>query len=458
MVLNNSVMTKLTDLPTCPDAVAPNSEELLNANPVPAVIIDGHYRIVAVNQSYCERYGVGQEEIVGRRCHDVSHGLPTPCSEHGEQCPLETAMRTGRSVQVVHVHRREDGSEERVQLEATPVRGAGGAFRWVTETLQRMSPDAREALLVGRSQPLLRLTDLLLRVAPTDTTVLLLGESGTGKERAAEYLHAHSRRAAGPLVVFDCGGFSEGLIESELFGYEKGAFTGAAERKLGLFEAAAGGTLFIDEIGDLPLALQGRLLRVLESQEVRRVGGTEYVPVDVRIVAATNRDLQALADAGLFRKDLLYRLSAFPVRVPTLRERLGDIPLLASQFLAAMRESRHLPLSAEVCERLTDHTYPGNVRELRNVLERAVILADRGPLRPEHIVFDTPGHGAVASRGATLDFEPLLRRRGHPSDDEIIGALTRAGGHRTSAARELGISERTLYRHLTRLRRASQSE
>ncbi|HFE47690.1 MAG TPA: hypothetical protein ENJ21_00070, partial [Chromatiaceae bacterium] len=273
----------------------------------------------------------------------------------------------------------------------------------------------------------------------------------------AQYLHQYSQRCDQPFVVVDCGVLGEQLIESELFGYEKGAFTGADKRKQGLIEAADGGTLFIDEIGELPQELQTKLLRVLESSTIRRIGETEYRHVDVRIVAATNKDLRHMVEAGLFREDLYYRLSAFPITIPPLRERKGDIAALAEHFLGMLENGdQYVPLAPDVLEALLDHDYPGNIRELRNVIERALILAAGDALSPDHIVIDrngssdAEGHAFQAEEAAPRnDGHAFLRRRAaRPTDSAVLDALTRARGNRKQAASILGISERSLYRYL----------
>ncbi|MGM0412767.1 MAG: sigma-54 interaction domain-containing protein, partial [Pseudomonadota bacterium] len=349
-----------------------------------------------------------------------------------------------------------DGREERVRLQASPIHDEAGNIRYMGEVVQPLpETEARSTPLVGRSRPLMRLVGLLQRVAPTRTTVLLQGGSGVGKECVAHYLHQHSDRAQGPFVVVDCGTLGESLIESELFGHEKGAFTGAAGRKKGLFEAAHGGTLFIDEIGELPLALQTKLLRALETGTIRRLGGNDYQQVDVRVVAATNRDLGAMVEAGAFRADLYYRLSAFPVEVPDLAERKDDIPALADHFLARMEGGdRFVPLGPELLETLLVHDYPGNVRELRNILERAVILAGDGPMRPEHLFAGEGGRaeGPSASTAAGGPDRLLERRRGRVDVEAVRAALRACNGHRGQAAEQLGVSERTLYRYLRQLR------
>ncbi len=439
-------------------AATPTCEQIINIIPDPFVIIDHTHTIRAANRAYLRRYGVRTEEIVGRHCYEVSHHSAVPCSRHGEHCPMETVFATRQSMQVMHVHYDRNGHEEHVQVQGAPIFDNDGMVLYMGEHIHPVSQgSADDTILVGRSRPLLRMTSLLQRVAPTQTTVLLLGESGVGKERVAEYIHQYSTRPEAPFVVVDCGALGENLIERELFGHEKGAFTGASSRKKGLFEAAHGGTLFIDEVCELPLSLQTKLLRALESGTIRRLGGTEYIKVDVRIIAATNRDIQVMVAKGHFRQDLYYRLSAFPVNVPPLRERKDDIPALAEYFLSRLPESdRHIPLSPEVIEALLSHDYPGNVRELRNIIERAAILAVDQPLRPEHFVFEAPqAHDVIEQRGDLDGHYKLLIRRGRLTRDAVLTALERCGGHRARAARILGISERTLYRYVSQIKKAN---
>jgi len=366
----------------------------------------------------------------------------------------------------MHIHYDHEDHEEYVQLQANPIFDEDGRVKYMGEYINPINQyNEPGGLLVGRSPPMMRLTSMLQRVAPTQTTVLLQGESGVGKECVAQYLHQYSSRPSGPFVVVDCGSLGEQLIESELFGYEKGAFTGASSRKKGLFESAFGGSLFIDEIGELPLALQTKLLRVLETGTVRRVGGTDYHKVDVRIIAATHRNLRQMVKSGDFREDLYYRLSAFPINIPSLRERKDDIHMLSEHFLRAIEEGeQHIPLSAAVIERLMSYDYPGNVRELRNILERAVILASGGVITPEAIVIDGMDEqeypafsGEPFNRDAevnTTTSNEWITRRNRLDDDVVMSALQRFDGHRKRAAEFLGVSERTLYRHMQRLRKA----
>ena len=447
---------------SCENIIKPSCEQIINILPDPFVVIDRHYRIIAANNNYRRRYGFEDEQdVVGRFCYEVSHHVSSPCSQHGEHCPLESVFTTGQAAQVMHVHYDKSGREEYVQLHSTPLFDGDGKVLYVGEYIFPVTQRRQDNLLIGRSRPMLRMTSLLQRVAPTSTTVLLLGESGVGKECVAKYLHEYSPRADGAFVIVDCGTLGENLIESELFGHEKGAFTGATGRKKGLFEVAHGGTLFIDEIAELPLALQTKLLRVLETGTIRRLGGTEYINVDVRIVAATNRDLQRMVERGDFRQDLYYRLSAFPVQIPPLRDRPDDIAALAEHFLSSIEDGdRFVPLSPEVIETLMAYDYPGNVRELRNIIERAAILAyGEDLMRPEHVVFEGPrrevtyhaegmNEPVVNSMGRRL----LQRRNGRLTDEEVLRALDQCDGHRARAAQRLGVSERTLYRYVERLR------
>ncbi|HEX8791665.1 MAG TPA: sigma 54-interacting transcriptional regulator [Polyangiaceae bacterium] len=292
-------------------------------------------------------------------------------------------------------------------------------------------------------QRLYRLGEL---VAKSTISVILLGETGVGKEVLAETIHRKSARARGPFVRLNCAALPDNLLESELFGYERGAFTGAVSPKPGLLEAAHGGTVFLDEVGELPLATQAKLLRVLESGEVSRLGSLKPRPIDVRFLSATNRDLDAIVASGAFRQDLYYRLNGISIHVPPLRERKGEIRALSRTFLrdASKKAGRAEPvLSPAAIARLEGHTWPGNVRELRNVIERAVLLCQSDTIGPDHVML---GPTAGPPRDAAL---PPSSRSAAASaaDDEkqrIIDALERCGGNQKEAAKVLGISRRTL--------------
>jgi two-component system response regulator HydG len=292
--------------------------------------------------------------------------------------------------------------------------------------------------IVGDSPAARRLMDLIGRVAPTEATVLIRGESGTGKELAARAIHDQSPRAKAPFVAVNCAAITESLLESELFGYRKGAFTGAQTDREGLFEAASGGTVFLDEIGEAPLSVQAKLLRVLEERKISRVGDPIEREVNVRVIAATNRPLDAEVKAGHFRQDLYYRLAVFPVDVPPLRERGDDLQALWVHFLARLGRPRSAPPAATL-KRLRAHGWPGNVRELRNVVERAHILAGPDPIADEHVMLDRSSSSAEAA--TTLDLDENARQL-------IREALRRAHGNKTQAAELLGITRRTLYSRL----------
>lgn len=273
------------------------------------------------------------------------------------------------------------------------------------------------------------------RVAGTEATVLLLGESGVGKDVVATFIHKHSTRASGPLVRVNCGGLPESLIESELFGHEKGAFTGATAQRQGRFEEAGGGTLFLDELGELPLELQPKLLHVLENGLFRRVGGTRDLKADVRVIVATNRSLEQAVEEGLFRQDLYYRVNVVSIAIPPLRERRDDILPLAERLLAA----RRLRLSPAAERALVRYTWPGNLRELRNALERAAIMTNGSTILPED-----PPPQVRQSSPPQPDSSVLVGDLQTIQRQAIIQALEQTGGNRTRAARLLNISRRNL--------------
>jgi DNA-binding NtrC family response regulator len=307
--------------------------------------------------------------------------------------------------------------------------------------------------MVSKSPSMHSVFELARAAAKSASTVLILGESGTGKDLLARAIHAESERASGPFVAVSCAALTETLLESELFGHERGAFTGANTRHTGKFEAADGGTLFLDEIGDISAKLQLDLLRVLEERRVTRVGGTGSIPVDVRVVAATNRDLARMVEDGTFRKDLYYRLNVIPLTIPPLRDRKEDIPLLVDHLLerlAVETGKRIEEVSDEAMARLLAHDWPGNVRELRNILERGLVLAHGAVLRPEHLG-DLGGGQAAA--GNPLSLEEMERRH-------VATVLRQAGGNVSQAARVLGIDRATLYAKIRKydLKREDEQE
>jgi two-component system NtrC family response regulator len=311
--------------------------------------------------------------------------------------------------------------------------------------------------LVGFTAGMERVRKLIAKVAPTNSTVLILGETGTGKELVARAVHDQSLRAEMPFVAINCGALPESLIESELFGHRKGAFTGADEHRVGLFEVANGGTIFLDEIGELPKAMQAKLLRVLESGEIRRVGDNESFTVDVRVVCATHRNLEEMVHEEEFREDLMFRINTFEIPLPPLRERGDDIAALAGHLLSRFRPQARpgdAQFTPSAIEALKQHVWPGNVRELANVIEHAAILCDEGPISEEHLPqrfnarrLRTPQVHAFSGPLVLRDIEMQA----------IQQALDRHAGNKPKAAEELGISLKTLYNKLNQVSQLEQS-
>jgi transcriptional regulator with GAF, ATPase, and Fis domain len=332
---------------------------------------------------------------------------------------------------------------DRVGLGAWSIVFGDGSGWGEGETVARRTTagegDASLCGMMGASEPMRRVFERIRRAAPTPATILILGETGSGKELAARAVHELSLRSRRPFVPLNCGAISPQLIESELFGHEKGAFTGAVHRHQGAFEQAQGGTLFLDEVGELPLELQPKLLRVLEDRRFRRVGGTQEIEADVRVVAATHRALEAQVRQGRFREDLFFRLYSVPLSLPPLRERREDVPLLASHFLAGLQEGvpevDRKALSPEAIEALSVHPWKGNVRELRNVLMRSLLFAPSAVMAPEDLLF--------------LKFE---EDSGRPVDvlkgaerDALVKALRENGWNKRRTAEVLGVAKSTLF-------------
>ena len=312
--------------------------------------------------------------------------------------------------------------------------------------------------LVGRSAAFREVLDQAGLVAAQDTTVLLTGESGTGKELVARAIHSASPRAKSPFVAVNCAALPETLAESELFGHERGAFTGADRLKRGRFELAVGGTLFLDEIGDLTPSVQGKLLRVLQERQFERVGGTTSLQADVRLITATNRDLEHLVETGTFRADLYYRLAVFGIHLPALREREGDVLVLAEHFLRTLGERmgrRQSHLSDQARQLLLAHTWPGNIRELQNAIERALIASDGHVISPDHLGIG--GHGVPTAGLPSVpqivgDSAPTIRSLAEVEKEAVVDALRRAKGNKAQAAASLGLSRGAFYRRLERFR------
>ena len=316
---------------------------------------------------------------------------------------------------------------------------------------RELGRDGRLGSIVGKAPSMLRLYQMVEQVAPSNASVLITGESGTGKELAARTVHRLSPRSRAPFVALNCSAIPETLLESELFGHEKGAFTGASAARPGCFELASGGTIFLDEIGEMPFPLQKKLLRVLEERRVRRLAGRVETEVDVRIVSATNADLPKLMSQGEFREDLYYRLNVFTVNMPPLRERLDDVPLLAHHFLNQLSIENHKTIhgfSSDAHDMILHYDWPGNVRELRNAVERAVVMCNGHQIESHHLPEQ------IKPRAALPTHEGVVVPSGTPLDDAerllIMDALRRNDGNKTHTARSLGISPKTLHLKLKR--------
>jgi two-component system response regulator HydG len=420
----------------------------LDTLPEPRIVVNRDYTILGANRAYLAHYHVGEAPVAGRRCYEVSHRFTRPCDEAGESCPLKTSLQNGQPHRVLHIHHTPRG-EEHVDVELTPIHDAQGELEYFIEMIHtvRAASATAEGELVGRSPAFKRMLEQVARVAPSKADVLLLGESGTGKELVAHAVHNASPRSIGPFVEVDCSSLPENLFESELFGYEKGAFSGASQRKQGLVEAANGGTLFLDEVGDIPLGLQVKLLRLLETGTYRRVGGIEPLRADFRLVAATHRDLKQMVADGRFRQDLYYRISTFPIVLPSLRERMEDLPLLMEVLLkrVGMGRARSIHPATLLC--LSKYSFPGNIRELRNLIERASLLADGDILLPEHFPEPCEERGIVPP---TTGFDEIMTLE-EMERSYLDWQVRHSGLARKELAERLGISERTLFRKLGKL-------
>jgi PAS domain S-box-containing protein len=413
------------------------------------VALDRELRIVALNDAAAEIIGRDPATMIGAKVCDY-FGQPA--------CPddyLAAALQRGERIHDFQTTvQLAEGREGQVLLRSAPLEDVVGQplgmalilgdVTEVTELRKRISGRRSFVGLVGRDRRMQELYRLIEDVAPSDASVLIHGESGTGKELVARAIHETSDRADGPFVAVNCSALAENLLESELFGHVKGSFTGAVADRRGRFEEASGGTLFLDEIGDVSPVVQVKLLRVLQERRIERVGDNRPVPVDVRLISATNRDLDDLLRTGRLREDFYYRIKVVSMTIPPLRDRREDIPLLASHILERLRRDHDgavAELGDDALDRLMRHTWPGNVRELENALEHAVVLSHGGRIGARHLPpeFDR-GAGDRSLAGV---------RHGSPEERQIIAAaLARTGWNRTRAARRLGIDRTTLWRKI----------
>lgn len=421
-------------------------DSLLETHDLPFVIINADLKIVAVNRAWEACFGVSRQNQVGQSC-----------CEDTSNCRHRRLFQTLEPYAGIFPASRPSAERKFLNVRGYPLLDADGTL-YLGESLTVLSKsavDSESEKMVGKCQLFTVLKSRLQQAAETQAPVLLTGETGTGKELAAEFIHQHSRNAHGEFVIADCTIFSEDLFESEMFGHEKGAFTGAVAGKKGLFELANHGTLFLDEIGELPLSQQPKLLRALESGQFRRVGGTATLKSTVRVVCATHRNLEDMVKQGRFREDLFYRLSVFPIEIPPLRERRQDLPLLVDHFLAQFDQGQFAVTQGALIK-LMKHTWPGNIRELRNCLQLATGLCHDRQIQETDIHFvrrqatnEDRGYAEpVANMGENQSSLTTLERF---EADFISSLIAKYQGNRKLIAAEMNISERTLYRKLNRL-------
>ncbi len=413
--------------------------------------VDSDWRITCFNKAAERISGVSREKAIGRRCYEVLKS--NICKG---TCAIQYTIETGRPVINLAIYlENSQGTRVPVSISTAVFKDKDGNLRGGVETFRdlREVEEFRKEIkktysfgdIISKSNRVKKILDILPAIAESDSTVLITGESGTGKEIFARAIHASSERSKMPFVAVNCGGFPETLIESELFGHEAGAFTGATRAKQGRFARAEGGTLFLDEIGDLPLPLQVKLLRVLQDKNYEPLGGTRSLSANVRIITATNRDLQKMVTDGTFRQDLFFRINVIKLEIPPLRERLEDVPLLVDHFISRFSalQSKHIEaISHDALDILMSYDYPGNIRELENIIEHGYVLSPGGLIHVKHL---------PDSLRPTLDsfvradtFEEMERQF-------IIFMLKKKKWNRLATAREMGIHKTTLFRKIKKL-------
>lgn len=439
--------------------------EILNTMNDGLVVVAPDGTILLANRALEVITGYTQEELLGRSCALFSCDTCEMARSKGKGkwCSLfdQGHLRNRRCLIM-----RKDGGYVHAVKNASILKDASGRIIGAVETITDISeldrrdqqieqlsrllePDEGFHGMIGESAAMRRVFDITEKAAQSDAPVIIYGESGTGKELVARAIHELGRRSKGPYIQLNCAALNESLLESELFGHVKGAFTGAYTHREGRFEAANGGDLFLDEIGDVPLSIQVKLLRVLESKQIERVGDHRPISVDVRIITATNRNLYRLVTESRFREDFFFRINVIPIHLPPLRERMEDIPLLVDTFIRRLRKKSGKSitgLSPEAMQRFMNHAWPGNVRELKGTLEYAFVIAETGLIRPEHLPTPVTGTPYVPPQAeAVAALQP-----GGGEKTQLIRALKQAGGNQSEAARILGVSRVTVWNRMKR--------
>lgn len=423
-------------------------ESLLESHESPFIVISNSLHIIAVNKAWETCFGIARHDVIGR-----------PCCNANQHCRHRELLLKFEPYSGLYPSIGMDSPLD-IRVRGYPLLDAEGHF-YIGEVVTNIAnpmyrPETPE--IIGHSPAFMQFRTKLDQAAKSLVSVMIHGETGTGKELAAKYIHAHSPVANANFVVVDCTVITESLFESELFGHEKGAFTGASSTKKGLFEIANNGTLFLDEIGDLPLHLQPKLLRVLESNEYRRVGGMQTMNSKIRVICATHKNLAAMVKAGEFREDLYYRLSVFPLEIPNLRERYQDLPELTHYLLEQFgkKSGTHYKITADAMTKLLAHRWPGNIRELRNCLHLATSLAQDNIINKQAIQIH--GFNATSEQFSVPAPQISYAQPANPNNpldmieaDFIKNLINKFNGNRRQIAMEMNISERTLYRKLSRL-------
>ena len=444
--------------------IAIELQSLIDTHDKPFIVIDKAYSIIAINKAFSTIYQTRLDEVIGKPCYQISHKRKRPCSEYGENCPHHQVFTYQQIESCLHIHNDLNDVQHRVRVAAYPLRGLNNELylgEIITEIHTDRNTDNSGVSMVGVSPAFLQMIEQLLFAAKSDAPVLLQGETGTGKELAASFLHEQSHRQGGPFLMLDCTVLTESLFESEVFGYEKGAFTGSNGRKTGLFELAHGGTLFLDEIGELPPLMQAKLLRVLESGEFRRIGGTQILSADFRVVCATNRDLLQEVNEGRFREDLYYRLAGVMIHLPSLNERQEDIPLISHTLLNRINQIRnsHFCLTDRASKWLQKRLFPGNIRELRNLLNAVVSSSHNKQIDVDILQrMSLPLNNHTDKTSLSGHTPPQAKKDEYRTQEQVSlidlekrqikQLLQQFSGNRKKSADALGISVRTLYRKL----------